>query len=561
MAKKFSRSLCATLLPALLLAACAGSLSGGASPVATDLSGRAPTASSTPFLPTAYPATATPGIPPTSTPAPSVWISTALPDSFRAAFAPPPGWTLAARPEDASVQIRIGADHPVAAWIFALVAPFPTVADGVSLADVQQAWSGVSSGAFSGRPLLMDQNTADVFSALWGIPAPGATQILPAGQLTDYAWANRPAWAIVPWESLEPRWKVLEVDGASPMRNEFNPAAYALAVPISLAGDANLFDPIAAGAALPPTNRDPSKFTTLILTGVTALVRATAYTMEQKGILYPAGDIGPLLRAADLTHVSNEIPFAADCPPPNPAPGMSPFCSDPRYIDLLENSGVDVVEMTGNHVRDWGSAALLYTMDLYAQRGWTYYASGKDLDEARKPAYVEDHGNRLAFIGCNKPGRNGEWATDIQPGAAPCDFDYLSGELKTLVGDGYLPVMTFQYFEYYHYEPTPEQAADFRAMADAGAVIVSGSQAHFPQTFDFEGRSLIHYGLGNLFFDQYNLAEGSPNAFVDRHVFYDGRYLGADEITITFVDYARPRLMTPAERAAFLATVFSVGNE
>jgi poly-gamma-glutamate capsule biosynthesis protein CapA/YwtB (metallophosphatase superfamily) len=35
-------------------------------------------------------------------------------------------------------------------------------------------------------------------------------------------------------------------------------------------------------------------------------------------------------------------------------------------------------------------------------------------------------------------------------------------------------------------------------------VIVSGSQAHQPHGFEFYNGSLIHYGLGNLFFDQYN---------------------------------------------------------
>jgi poly-gamma-glutamate synthesis protein (capsule biosynthesis protein) len=391
------------------------------------------------------------------------------------------------------------------------------------------------------------------------VPAPGAVQIVPADQLADHAWANPPAWAIVPWETLSPRWKVLEVDGQSPMRNAFDSTGYPLAVPISISGDLTLFDQVAAKSSLSATNRDPSKLTTLILTGVTALVRATAYAMEKQGVLYPAEDIGELLRSADLTHVSNEVPFAQDCPPPNPAPGLYPFCSDPRYIDLLEYIGVDIVEMTGNHVRDWGSDALLYTMELYTQRGWPFYASGKNLEAARKPVLMESNGNRLAFIGCNKPGNNGEWATDNLPGAAPCDFDYLKTELKQLTADGYLPVMTFQYIEYSQFEPTDEQVLDFHAMADAGAVVVSGSQAHHPQTFDFTGRSFIHYGLGNLFFDQYDQEE-NRDAFIDRHVFYNGRYLGTDLITITFVDYARPRFMTTKERANFLATVFSASG-
>ncbi|MGD0173045.1 MAG: CapA family protein [Anaerolineales bacterium] len=517
-----------------------------------------PAETSTPFQPSANQSKEThpPGATQTPTPS-SIWISPILPASFLSAFTPPQGWEITSKPEDGAVQLHIGNDRQVSKWMYALVAPFPTVADGVTLQELQQAWSGQRSGPFAGRPLLLDPNTRDVFSALWGYPAPGASQLVPGDQLLNSAWANRPAWAIVPWESVEPRWKVLEVDGQSPMQNTFDPAAYPLAVPISLYGDSDLIDQAAANSTFPATNRDPSKFTTVILTGTTALVRATASTMEKKGVLYPAQDIGELLRSADLTHVSNEIPFAKDCPPPNPAPGVYPFCSDPRYIDLLDYIGVDIIELTGNHIRDWGSDALLYTMDLYTQRGWSFYGGGKNLEEARKPVLLERNGNRLAFIGCNEPGINGEWATDSSPGAAPCDFDYLKTELAELTADGYLPVMTFQYYEYSRYPPTTEQARDFLAMADAGALIVSGSQAHFPQTFAFAGRSFIHYGLGNLFFDQYDLEEGSRDAFIDRHVFYDGRYLGVDLIMTTFVDFARPRLMTAKERSDFLTTVFS----
>ena len=84
--------------------------------------------------------------------------------------------------------------------------------------------------------------------------------------------------------------------------------------------------------------------------------------------------------------------------------------------------------------------------------------------------------------------------------------------------------MTFQYNEMYVPFATERQAEDFQAMADAGAVIVSGSQSHFPQGFAFRGNSFVHYGLGNLFFDQMDTpVEGTRREFLDRHVFYDGR--------------------------------------
>ena len=96
-------------------------------------------------------------------------------------------------------------------------------------------------------------------------------------------------------------------------------------------------------------------------------------------------------------------------------------------------------------------------------------------------------------------------------------------------------------------------------MADSGAVIVSGSQAHVPQIMEFRNGAFIHYGLGNLFFDQMDAVGGSKTKrreFIDRHVFYDGRYLGVELITTFLEDFSRPRYMTPEERQNFLEDYF-----
>jgi hypothetical protein len=84
---------------------------------------------------------------------------------------------------------------------------------------------------------------------------------------------------------------------------------------------------------------------------------------------------------------------------------------------------------------------------------------------------------------------------------------------------------TFQHLEYYMYAAQPDQQRDFRQLAQAGADIVSGSQAHQPQGMEFLNDSFIHYGLGNLFFDQYGLCEACRQGLIDQHVFYDGRYI------------------------------------
>jgi len=472
-----------------------------------------------------------------------------------------------AQKEQAVLRLAAGAGRPVSQWIYALVAPFPTIEQGVAAGELRSAWSGTPAGPFAGRPLLMDESTLAVFTALWGPPAGEAVKTLPSAELLGYAWDHRPSWAIVPFEALEPRWKVLEVDDLSPLRKEFDPAGYALRLPFSLEGDPALVDLLlslygasSATPLVPPGNRDPGKLTVLVMTGVTALVRATAFTMEQRGINYPAKDIRDWLRSADITHISNEVPFAKKCPSPDPMQQGMRFCSDDRYIALLEDVGTDIVELTGDHFADWGDEAMLYTLELYKERGWLYYGGGEDLQDGRKPVTLEHNGNRFAFIGCNGKGGGYAQAGKNRPGAVSCDFDYMESEIKRLRAEGYLVIATFQHFEYYTYRAQPDQERDFRRLAQAGAVVVSGSQAHQPQAFEFDEGALIHYGLGNLFFDQYDVSEATRQAFVDRHIFYAGRYLGTELLTMMFVDYARPRPMTPGERKDLLKAVFNASG-
>ena len=107
-------------------------------------------------------------------------------------------------------------------WIYALVAPFPTVTDGVTFEELKAVWSASSTGPFAGSPLWMADSTLAAFSALWGEPAPGSVQTVPVDELVNILWDNQPSWGIIPFEELGTKLKVLSVDGQSPIHKNFN---------------------------------------------------------------------------------------------------------------------------------------------------------------------------------------------------------------------------------------------------------------------------------------------------------------------------------------------------
>jgi len=344
--------------------------------------------------------TATP-LPPTETasptPLPAMWIADYVPAAVVTGVTNELGdqVQITENRAAATMQLDVASETAVAEWVYALVAPFPMIYDGLAFADLQSAWSGdLATEPFTNFDLMMDDQTYEVFTQLWGEASAGAVQIVPTDELLQTTWENQPSWAIVPFENLDPQWKVLQIDGLSPVQKDFNPEAYPLTINFGLNADLGI--PIS-----PLTNRDPNKMTDIMLTGVTAMVRGTALTMERLGITYPGEDIAPLTRAVDFMHVNNEIPFTPDCPYPDLYPKLLVFCSDVDYLELLQSIGTDFVEVSGDHFGDHGPEGTLFTLDLYDEVGLPYYGGGRNLEDGRKPYLIEHNGNNIAILGCN----------------------------------------------------------------------------------------------------------------------------------------------------------------
>ena len=452
---------------------------------------------------------------------------------------------------EAVFKFELTNTNPNGNWVYALVAPFPTIADEVSFNWLKNLWQGKPEDAIT--HLLVSDDDLPALKSLLGEPAE-TVSLLPKDQLLKAAWTSSSTWAIIPFEEIEPRWKVLIMDGQSPIHKDFDVNLYALNVPISITSSEPGL-PLPDLTNLHLSNLDSSKLTTVILTGVTALVRATAVGMDQRGVLVPGENIASVMKEADILHISNEVPFAENCPP-HTMGGYLVFCTPESYLELLRFVGTDIVELTGDHFEDYGEEGMLYTLDLYSKEGWPVYGGGKDIFDASAPVKLEVNGNKIAFIGCNAKTPNFAQASEALSGAYHCDMDYMAQTIRELRVEGYLPIATFQHEEVYTWSPVAAIERDFKIVADAGAVIASGSQSHVPHYAEFYGDTFFHYGLGNLFFDQYGLAENTDIGFLDRHVFYEGKYLGVELIPIQFIDKVQPRLMTAEEKTKTLSIMF-----
>ena len=496
---------------------------------------------------------------PTQPPEPVLFLSPLLPDDLVNNIRFPDSWTTTDQPDVANITIDISPEHPHSHLIYALAAPFNTIEDDLSLAELRSIWQGQRTDNTHLFKILLSPQTKAAIEVIWGPASPQVLLYSGEDMLTE-AWQKDRTWAILPFEALEPGWKVIAIDGVSPIHKDFEPAAYALSIPVSIHLGTNADQTWTDAIDMPASNRDPALLATVNLTGVTALVRATAAMMELRGYTYPAQSIRNILRGADITHINNEVPFTARCPKPGAPSDSLVFCSRPEYIQLLEDIGTDVVELSGDHFQDWGPEAVLETLEMYSQRDWPYYGGGKNLEDAQQPALFEVNGNKIAFLGCNAKPRGYSGATETAPGAMHCDMDWMEDQVRQLRQQGYLPIVTFQHLEYYSYHIHPILQEDFQRMAHAGAVIVSGSQSHQPHGIELTSKAFMHYGLGNLFFDQYYESLETRQAFIDRHVFYNGKHISTELLSIVFTDYAHSEPMSLEERQALLKTVFKASQ-
>jgi hypothetical protein len=449
----------------------------------------------------------------------------------------------------------------VAEQTFAAAQRFNTIFPTTTLSAIQEAWHG-ETGEFSSVAIL--STTLPALAQVLGPPAATVAGYETVAEVSAAVYADSSALALLPFDQLIPKLTVLAVDGQNPVENanHFDPAQYPLVAKLYLhqvQPTTAAEEPVEAAllASMPATNRNPNRLTVLAMTGVTAMCRLTAHQMDKFGYDWPAVVVGPELASADITHISNEVPFVEDCET-DTDPSNFNFCSKPGYMATLEAVGADIIGLTGNHQNDFGRPNALKSLDIYAAANLPVYGGGRDAAAANAPFFLTHNGNRLAFLGANSYGPALAWATDDEPGSARFDLDRLSATIRSLHEEDRadLVLVELQYQETYSVNPLIEQRVDFNALLDAGADIVTGVQSHVPQALEFTNGKLILYGLGNLFFDQMD-SMPTREGLVVKHTIYNGRHLSTQILTTLIYDYGQPRWTTSEERATLLRRVYA----
>jgi poly-gamma-glutamate synthesis protein (capsule biosynthesis protein) len=240
---------------------------------------------------------------------------------------------------------------------------------------------------------------------------------------------------------------------------------------------------------------------TVALGGDTMLGREVARVLEsrERAGLFSAGVVAAL-RQADLVVLNLECCISVRGERwPDPGKPFF-FRAPPAAVDVLTGLGVDCVTLANNHALDYGTVALVDTLETLRAAGIETVGAGRDLAEARRPVVLEANGFRLGVIGVTD--HPSEYAaSERTPGVAhaslgpqlPAWLAAAVAELETdavLVTPHWGPNMTER--------PLRRVRAAGAAFLRAGATVVAGHSAHV-----FHGvEDHVLYDLGD-FIDDY----------------------------------------------------------
>ena len=197
----------------------------------------------------------------------------------------------------------------------------------------------------------------------------------------------------------------------------------------------------------------------------------------------------------------------------------------PHMASVFTDCGFDVVSLASNHAMDWGEEAMLDTAALFRERGLQVIGVGRNLREARQPAFVERNGVRVAMLAYCSILQTGYAAAHDKAGIAPLrahtyyePFDYQPGVPPQVVTVPYAEDLAGMVEDiaaakrsadavvlslHWGIHFIPRAIADYQVVAakaafDAGAGLILGHHAHAPKAIGVHGGKICFYSLSNF---------------------------------------------------------------
>jgi len=220
----------------------------------------------------------------------------------------------------------------------------------------------------------------------------------------------------------------------------------------------------------------------------------------KKGANYPFKLVKKKFDEADIVAGNLESPFASD----NISPEFSmktPLKADLKYAGGLKWAGFDILNLSNNHIMDYGESGVFETQKILDDFRIKYFGCGRNINEAKMMRIISVNSINIGFVGYTDIVIDSPvFAKEDKSGIAKFEVDIAKDEIeqnKKLVD--ILVVNLHWGIEYFHL-PMPDQINYARKLVDAGADIIIGHHPHIIQGIEKYKHGIIVYSLGNFVF-------------------------------------------------------------
>lgn len=205
-------------------------------------------------------------------------------------------------------------------------------------------------------------------------------------------------------------------------------------------------------------------------------------------------DLKNFINDFDIFHMSNETPLL-ESPPVKQKKWK--FYSSINELTILKELNVGILELTGNHLLDFGSQRFRSLLNKITEWKLPYFGGGYSLRDARRTATIIKNKNRITFIGFNMVSGIAKQNT---PGGNPIDLELLERQIAFSKQNGDIVLVHLQWGDEFNPQPYHEQQLIAYQIIDMGADLIVGTHTHSVVGFEVYKRKHIYYGLGNFLF-------------------------------------------------------------
>jgi poly-gamma-glutamate synthesis protein (capsule biosynthesis protein) len=259
----------------------------------------------------------------------------------------------------------------------------------------------------------------------------------------------------------------------------------------------------------------------IILMGDVMLGRSVLIkSIDKEGNLnYPFLLVSEYLSNSDLIFANLESPIVSDCP--RFEHGFT-FCSDPKMVQGLTNSGINVVTLANNHIQNFGQKGLEETKKHLEDSGISYTGVGNLVTK-------EIGGTKFGFLGFDFTVKN------------PTEQDWsLIKQSDPLVD---ILIVGVHWGEEYKDKANNNQRFWAKKMIENGTDVISGHHPHWVEDDEYIEGKPVFYSLGNFVFDQM-WSEETKKGIIVKLTFEDGKIVNSEFKNTYIENIGQPRIIT-----------------